>query len=408
MKWLYNIVEKLRPTFSEGGKLHALHSLFDGFDTFLFTPNTTAKRIGAQVHDATDSKRTMIIVVLALVPAMLFGMYNIGYQHFLATGEIVAGGLTWALFWKAFAFGLLALLPYIIVSYIVGLGIEFTVAQWKHEEIAEGFLVTGFLIPLIVPIDTPLWMVAIVTAFAVIFAKEIFGGTGYNIFNVALITRAFLFFAYPTKMSGDKVFVRTEGTWGWDNGQALVDGFSGATPLGQIATAQDPSIVLHNTVGEPMTMLSAMNGLYPGSVGETCVWAILLGACLLLMTGVASWKTMLSVFVGGGLMAWIFNISGIDNAAANTPWYMHLALGGFAFGAVFMATDPVTSARTECGKWIYGFLVGALAILVRCFNPGYPEGMMLAILFGNLCAPLIDWCVVQVNIRRRQKRAAVK
>ena len=408
MEWLYKIVEKLRPSFDEGGKLHALHSLFDGFDTFLFTPNTTAKRIGVQVHDATDSKRTMIIVVLALIPAMLFGMYNIGYQHFLATGEIVAGGLTWALFWKAFAFGLLALLPYIIVSYAVGLGIEFTVAQWKKEEIAEGFLVTGFLIPLIVPIDTPLWMVAIATAFAVIFAKEIFGGTGYNIFNVALITRAFLFFAYPTKMSGDKVFVRTEGTWGWDNGQALVDGFSGATPLGQLATSQDASVVLHNTVGEPISFLGAMNGLYPGSVGETCVWAILLGACLLLMTGVASWKTMLSVFVGGGLMAWIFNISGIDNAAANTPWYMHLALGGFAFGAVFMATDPVTSARTECGKWIYGFLVGALAILVRCFNPGYPEGMMLAILFGNLCAPLIDWCVVQVNIKKRLKRAAIK
>lgn len=408
MEWLYKIVEKLRPSFDEGGKLHALHSLFDGFDTFLFTPNTTAKRIGAQVHDATDSKRTMIIVVLALIPAMLFGMYNIGYQHFLATGEIVAGGLTWALFWKAFAFGLLALLPYIIVSYAVGLGIEFTMAQWKKEEIAEGFLVTGFLIPLIVPIDTPLWMVAIATAFAVIFAKEIFGGTGYNIFNVALITRAFLFFAYPTKMSGDKVFVRTEGTWGWDNGQALVDGFSGATPLGQLATSQDASVVLHNTVGEPISFLGAMNGLYPGSVGETCVWAILLGACLLLMTGVASWKTMLSVFVGGGLMAWIFNISGIDNAAANTPWYMHLALGGFAFGAVFMATDPVTSARTECGKWIYGFLVGALAILVRCFNPGYPEGMMLAILFGNLCAPLIDWCVVQVNIKKRLKRAAIK
>ena len=408
MKWLYNIVEKLRPTFSEGGKLHAFHSLFDGFDTFLFTPNTTSKRVGAQIHDASDSKRTMIIVVLALVPALLFGMYNIGYQHFLATGEIVLGGLTWGLFWKAFAFGLLALLPYILVSYIVGLGIEFTVAQWKKEEIAEGFLVTGILIPLIVPIDTPLWMVAIATAFAVIFAKEIFGGTGYNIFNVALITRAFLFFAYPTKMSGDKVFVRTEGTWGWDNGQALVDGFSGATPLGQIATAQDPSIVLHNTVGEPMTMLSAMNGLYPGSVGETCVWAILLGACLLLMTGVASWKTMLSVFVGGGLMAWIFNISGIDNAAANTPWYMHLALGGFAFGAVFMATDPVTSARTETGKWIYGFLIGVMAITIRVLNPGYPEGMMLAILLMNAFAPLIDWCVVRVNINKRMKRATIK
>ncbi|MBQ9705844.1 MAG: NADH:ubiquinone reductase (Na(+)-transporting) subunit B [Paludibacteraceae bacterium] len=401
MKWLYNIVEKLRPTFDEGGKLHALHSLFDGFDTFLFTPNTTAKRIGAQIHDATDSKRTMIVVVLALIPAMLFGMYNIGYQHFLATGQ-EAG------FWATFAFGLLALLPYIIVSYVVGLGIEFTVAQWKHEEIAEGFLVTGFLIPLIVPIDTPLWMVAIATAFAVIFAKEIFGGTGYNIFNVALITRAFLFFAYPTKMSGDKVFVRTDGTWGWDNGQALVDGFSGATPLGQIATAQDATVALHNTVGQPLGFIDAMNGLYPGSVGETCVWAILLGACLLLMTGVASWKTMLSIFVGGGLTAWLFNLSGIDNAAANTPWYMHLVLGGFAFGAVFMATDPVTSARTECGKWIYGFLIGVMAITIRVLNPGYPEGMMLAILLMNAFAPLIDWCVVKVNINKRMKRATLK
>ncbi len=408
MKWLYNIVEKLRPQFDEGGKFHAFHSLFDGFDTFLFTPNTTSKRLGVQIHDATDSKRTMIIVVLALVPAMLFGMFNIGYQHFLATGELVAGSMTCALFWKAFAFGLLALLPLIIVSYVVGLGIEFTVAQWKHEEIAEGFLVTGFIIPLIVPIDTPLWMVALATAFAVIFAKEIFGGTGYNIFNVALIARAFLFFAYPSKMSGDQVFVRTDGTWGWDGGHSLVDGFSGATPLGQLATATDPTVAITNTVGEPISLLGAMNGLYPGSVGETCVWAILLGACLLLTTGVASWKTMLSVFVGGGLMAFILNCCGIDNAAANTPWYMHLALGGFAFGAVFMATDPVTSARTEVGKWIYGLLIGVMAILVRCFNPGYPEGMMLAILFGNLMAPLIDWCVVQVNIKKRMKRATVK
>lgn len=408
MKWLYNIVEKIRPVFSEGGKLSALHSVFDGFETFLFTPNTTSKRIGTQIHDATDSKRTMIVVVLALVPALLFGMFNVGYQHFLATGELVAGGLTMPLFWKAFAFGALAVIPFILVSYIVGLGIEFTVAQWKHEEIQEGFLVTGFLIPLIVPIDTPLWMVALATAFAVIFAKEIFGGTGYNIFNVALITRAFLFFAYPTKMSGDKVFVRTEGTWGWDNGQTLVDGFSGATPLGQIATAAEPTVQITGTTGTPLSFLDALNGLYPGSVGETCVWAILLGGCLLLMTGVASWKTMLSIFVGGGLTAFLFNIGGIETAAAQTPWYMHLVLGGFAFGAVFMATDPVTSARTECGKWIYGFLIGVMAITIRVLNPGYPEGMMLAILLMNAFAPLIDWCVVQSNIKKRMKRASVK
>lgn len=401
MKALYKLVEKIRPTFSEGGKLHAFHSVFDGFETFLFTPNTTQKRIGSQIHDANDSKRTMIMVVLALVPAMLFGMYNVGYQHFLATGQNAG-------FWATFAFGLLAVLPYIIVSYVVGLGIEFTVAQWKKEEIQEGFLVTGFLIPLIVPIDTPLWMVAIATAFAVIFAKEIFGGTGYNIFNVALITRAFLFFAYPTKMSGDKVFVRTEGTWGWDNGQTLVDGFSGATPLGQIATATEPTTTLTNIVGDPIGFWDAFCGLIPGSVGETSVIAILLGACLLLITGIASWKTMLSIFVGGGLTAFLFNIGGIETAAAQTPWYMHLVLGGFAFGAVFMATDPVTSARTETGKWIYGFLIGMMAIVIRVLNPGYPEGMMLSILLMNAFAPLIDWCVVQVNIKKRLKRSTVK
>lgn len=401
MKGLYNLVEKLRPTFSEGGKLHAFHSVFDGFETFLFTPNTTQKRTGVQIHDASDSKRTMIIVVLALVPALLFGMYNVGYQHFLATGQ--AAG-----FWETFAFGLLAVLPYILVSYIVGLGIEFTVAQWKHEEIQEGFLVTGFLIPLIVPIDTPLWMVAVATAFAVIFAKEVFGGTGYNIFNVALVTRAFLFFAYPTKMSGEQVFVRTSGTWGWDNGKALADGFSGATPLGQIATSADATTQVTDTLGNPLSFLDALNGLYPGSIGETCIWAILLGGALLLLTGVASWKTMLSIFVGGGLTAYLFNIGGIDTAAANTPWYMHLVLGGFAFGAVFMATDPVTSARTECAKWIYGFLIGVMAITIRVLNPGYPEGMMLSILLLNAFAPLIDWCVVQVNIKKRLKRTIVK
>ena len=393
LKKLHNIVEKLRPHFEEGGKLHAFHSVFDGFETFLFTPKTTAKRIGSQIHDGSDSKRTMIMVILALVPAMLFGMFNVGYQHFLATGAL-ADGMNMLMFWKSFAFGALAVLPYIVVSYGVGLGIEFTVAQWKKEEIQEGFLVSGFIIPLIVPINTPLWMVAIATAFAVIFAKEVFGGTGYNIFNVALIARAFLFFAYPTHMTGDKCFVRTEGTWGWDNGQTLVDGFSGATPLSEVATGVAPT-------ADFWTM---MNGLIPGSVGETCVWAILLGAVLLITTGVASWKTMLSIFVGGALTAWLFNEFGADTVAANYPWYMHLVSGGFAFGAVFMATDPVTSARTECGKWIYGALIGFMAVVIRVLNPGYPEGMMLAILLMNAFAPLIDWCVVQVNIKKRMNR----
>ena len=393
LKKLHNIVEKLRPHFEEGGKLHAFHSVFDGFETFLFTPKTTAKRIGSQIHDGSDSKRTMIMVILALVPAMLFGMFNVGYQHFLATGAL-ADGMNMLMFWKSFAFGALAVLPYIVVSYGVGLGIEFTVAQWKKEEIQEGFLVSGFIIPLIVPINTPLWMVAIATAFAVIFAKEVFGGTGYNIFNVALIARAFLFFAYPTHMTGDKCFVRTEGTWGWDNGQTLIDAFSGATPLSEVATGVAPT-------ADFWTM---MNGLIPGSVGETCVWAILLGAVLLITTGVASWKTMLSIFVGGALTAWLFNEFGADTIAANYPWYMHLVSGGFAFGAVFMATDPVTSARTECGKWIYGALIGFMAVVIRVLNPGYPEGMMLAILLMNAFAPLIDWCVVQVNIKKRMNR----
>ncbi len=398
MEKLYQLWKKFGKNFEEGGKLHNLSSFYDAFDTFLFTPQTTARRLGAQIHDGSDSKRTMILVVLALVPALLFGMFNVGYQHLLATGELVRGGMTAALWWKAFGFGLLAVLPYIIVSYAVGLGIEFCVAQYKHEEVAEGFLVTGFLIPLIVPINTPLWMVAVATAFAVIFAKEVFGGTGYNIFNVALITRAFLFFAYPTQMTGDNAFIRTDGTWGWDGGKTMVDGFTGATPLTQVATTTETNLM-------PVDFWTAMNGLIPGSVGETCVWAILLGGCLLIVTGVASWKTMLSVFVGGGVTAWLFNQFGPDTAAAHLPWYMHLVLGGFAFGAVFMATDPVTSARTECGKWIYGLLIGFMAIVIRVLNPGYPEGMMLAILLMNAVAPFIDWCVVQANIRKRERRA---
>lgn len=401
MKFLKNIVDKLKPTFSEGGKLSMFHSVFDGFETFLFVPNSTSKKIGSQIHDAIDSKRTMIMVVIALIPALLFGMYNIGYQHFLAIGQDAG-------FWATFFFGFLALLPYILVSYIVGLGIEFTVAQFKGHEIAEGFLVTGLLIPLIVPINTPLWMVAVATAFAVIFAKEVYGGTGYNIFNVALVTRVFLFFAYPTAMSGDKVWVRTEGTWGWSNGQPLVDGFTGATPLGQIGTSSTSAPVFTDILGNPLGFWDGFFGLIPGSVGETCTLAILLGAIILIGTGVSSWKVTLSVFLGGALTALAFNLWGPDTAIANLPWYNHLVLGGFAFGAVFMATDPVTSARTETGKWIYGFLIGVIAILVRVLNPGYAEGMMLAILLMNIFAGLIDYYVVQANIKRRMKRVNAK
>ena len=388
MSALRNYLDKIKPNFEEGGKLHAFRSVFDGFETFLFVPNNTAKS-GTHIHDAIDSKRIMSLVVIALIPAMLFGMYNVGYQHFNATGA--EGG-----FWAMFIYGFLAVLPKIIVSYVVGLGIEFTVAQWKNEEIQEGFLVSGILIPLIVPIDCPLWILAIATAFAVIFAKEVFGGTGMNVFNVALITRAFLFFAYPTKMSGDAVWVSGDSILGLGK---TVDGLTVATPLGQAATATA-------STGFPEFNMDMITGFIPGSIGETSVIAIAIGAVILLWTGVASWKTMCSVFVGGALMAWIFNAVGPDTAIANMPWYEHLVLGGFCFGAVFMATDPVTSARTECGKYIYGFLIGVMAIVIRVLNPGYPEGMMLAILLMNIFAPLIDYCVVQSNISKREKRVA--
>ena len=376
------IDSKLKPQFEGEGKLHAFCSLFDGFYTFMYVPNDTAKVRGAHIHDAIDSKRIMSFVVIALLPCLLFGMYNVGFQHYLAIGEEAS-------FITTFLYGCAAVLPKVVVSYVVGLGIEFTVAQWKKEEIQEGFLVSGMLIPLIVPINCPLWIIAVATAFAVIFAKEVFGGTGMNIFNVALVTRAFLFFSYPTMMSGDKV---------WVNGEYLdcingtVDGVSAATPLGEIAAGNDVTTPFINTV----------TGLMPGSIGETSVIAIALGAIILLWSGVASWKTMLSVFVGGGVMAFIFKDSLAE--IGNFQWWEHLTVGGFCFGAVFMATDPVTSARTETGKWIYGFLIGCVAMLVRTLNPGFPEGMMLAILLMNVFAPLIDYCVVQSNINKRAKR----
>ena len=384
MKALRNYLDKIKPNFEEGGKFHAFQSVFDGFETFLFVPSTTSKS-GTHIHDAIDSKRIMSMVVIALVPALLFGMYNVGYQHFHATGATGS-------FIEMFAYGFLAVLPKIIVSYVVGLGIEFVVAQWKKEEIQEGFLVSGILIPMIVPVDCPLWILAVATAFSVIFAKEVFGGTGMNVFNVALITRAFLFFAYPTKMSGDAVWVSGDTIFGM--GQA-VDGLTVATPLGEAAT----------TGAIPPFSWDMVTGLIPGSIGETSVIAIALGAILLLATGIASWKTMFSVFVGGAFMAWVFNTVGPDTPMAQMPWYEHLVLGGFCFGAVFMATDPVTSARTEMGKYIFGFLIGVMAIVIRVLNPGYPEGMMLAILLMNIFAPLIDYCVVQSNISRREKRA---
>ena len=387
MKALRNYVDKIKPHFQEGGKLHAFHSVFDGLETFLFVPNSTSTS-GVHIHDAIDSKRIMSIVVISLVPALLFGMFNVGYQHFNLVGVDAS-------FWEMFGYGFLAVLPKIIVSYVVGLGIEFVVAQWKKEEIQEGYLVSGILIPMIVPVECPLWILAVAVAFSVIFVKEVFGGTGMNIFNVALVTRAFLFFAYPAKMSGDAVWIGQSSMFGL--GQNL-DGMTAATALGVASTAAEPT-------GYPAFSWDMVTGLIPGSIGETSVIAIAIGAVILLWTGIASWKTMLSVFVGGAFMGWIFNVAGPDTAIAHMPWYEHLVLGGFCFGAVFMATDPVTSSRTETGKYIFGFLIGALAIIIRVLNPGYPEGMMLAILLMNIFAPLIDYCVMQSNIGRREKRA---
>mgnify|MGYP002673412585 FL=1 len=381
------IFDKLRPNFEEGGKLKAFRSVFDGMETFMLVPNTTSK-VGVSVHDAIDSKRIMSFVVIALLPALLFGMYNIGYQN-----AALAGKLAETSFWSMFIYGFLLVLPKLIVSYVVGLGIEFAVAQWKHEEIQEGYLVTGILIPLIVPVGCPLWMIALAVAFSVIFCKEIFGGTGMNIFNPALVARAFLFFSYPTSMSGDKIWVATQEVCGF--GYTLPDGATMATPLGQAAAGITPNASLSDMV----------IGLIPGSIGETSVIAIAIGAIILLYTQIASWRTMFSVFVGGAVIAVLFNMAGMsNNVVANMPCYEHLVTGGFCFGAVFMATDPVTSARTEKGKYVYGFLIGALAILIRVLNPGYPEGMMLAILFMNMFAPLIDYCFVQSNINKRLKR----
>ena len=390
MNGLRNFVDKIKPTFEKGGKLGFLHSTFDAFETFLFVPNTVTRR-GSHVRDCVDLKRIMIMVVLALVPAMLFGIWNTGYQHKLAFGLNDWG------FWNMVWYGVVKVIPLYIVAYVVGLAIEFVSAQINGHEVNEGYLVSGMLIPLIVPVDVPLWMLAIAVAFAVIIGKEVFGGTGMNIWNPALLTRAFLFFSYPSKMSGDTVWTGgvtrflNEGV-AYQAGNGLVDGFSGATPLA------NPT--LENLQPQLTDMIL---GTIPGSVGETSVIAILLGAALLLWTGVASWKIMVSSVLGGLAIGYL----GYAVGATDLPGYYQLVMGGFLFGTVFMATDPVTSAQTECGKWIYGFLVGALAVTVRIWNPGYPEGMMLAILLMNTFAPLIDHYVIEGSIKRRAKKVKI-
>ena len=383
--------DKIRPHFEEKGKLSALHSVFEGMETFMLVPNTTSKS-GVSIHDAIDSKRIMSFVVIALLPALLFGMYNIGYQNALAAGQLENTS-----FWAMFIYGFLLVRPKIVVSYAVGLGIEFTVAQLKKEEIQEGFLVTGILIPMIVPVNCPLWMLALAVAFSVILCKEIFGGTGMNIFNPALCARAFLFFSYPTSMSGDNVWLAKEQVLSL--GYNLPDATTMATPLGEAAANHPISASLNDMV----------LGFIPGSIGETSVIAIAIGALILLYTRIASWKTILGVFVGGALTALLFNFAELENnAASHMSCWEHFATGGFCFGAVFMATDPVTGSRTEEGKFIYGFFIGLLAILIRVLNPGYPEGMMLAILFMNMFAPLIDYCFVQRNINKRLARTKKK
>ncbi|MDE7438039.1 MAG: NADH:ubiquinone reductase (Na(+)-transporting) subunit B [Muribaculaceae bacterium] len=391
MKGLKQRIDKIKPQFEKGGRFEKLHSVFDGFYTFLYTPNETSKS-GVHIHDGNDSKRTMITVVIALLPCCLFGMWNVGYEHYKAIGQLDHNLL------ETFFYGLFAVLPQILTAYIVGLGIEFVVAQMRGHEIQEGFLVSGILIPMICPIDTPCWMLAIAVAFAVIFAKEVFGGTGYNFLNVALVTRAFLFFSYPSKMSGDNVFVSLGGAQG-------VDAYSGATPLGQLAAAE-PGTAVTDILGNPLSFTDIFFGLYPGSWGETSTFCILIGALILLFTGIASWRIMGSALVGGFLMSLLANgcASDLYPVSFLSP-IEQLCLGGFMFAIVFMATDPVTACRTNTGKYIYGFLIGVIAILIRCYNTGYPEGAMLAVLLMNCFAPLIDYCVVNSNVRKRLRRA---
>jgi Na+-transporting NADH:ubiquinone oxidoreductase subunit B len=390
MKSLRKFVDKIKPNFEKGGKFASFKSTFEAFETFLFVPNKVSSK-GSHIRDAMDMKRVMIIVVLAVIPAMLVGMWNTGFQNSIAMG--IERTLL-----QNFGYGFVQIIPIIIVSYVVGLGIEFMFAQMRGHEVNEGFLVSGILIPLIVPVDVPLWMVAVATAFAVIIGKEVFGGTGMNILNPALTARAFLFFAYPSYMSGDSVWIS-----GLMKGEGVIDGFSGATALGQ-AAVNEPIL---NTTGDPMTAMEMFIGSIPGSIGETSALAVLIGAGILLYTGVGSWKIMFSVFAGGAVMGLILNAFG-GNVLMEIPFWQHLILGGFAFGAVFMATDPVSAAQTERGKWIYGFLIGFLAILIRVLNPAFPEGVMLAILLMNVFAPLIDHYVIESHIKRRLRRVKLK
>jgi len=377
-------IDKIKPHFTEGGRFGKLRSVFEGFESFLFVPNKVTFK-GSHVRDSIDLKRTMTVVIIALIPALLFGAYNVGLQHFRSIGTEPG---TFQMFW----FGFLKILPLIIVSYTVGLGIEFIAAQIRGHEINEGFLVSGLLIPLVMPVDIPLWMLALATAFAVIIGKEVFGGTGMNVFNPALMARAFLFFSYPGWMTGDKVWIE-----GLSKGQNIVDGFSGATPLALCAAGETTKIP---------SFMDMFIGTIPGSIGETSTLAILIGAAILIATGIGSWKIIVSVFAGGLGMGLLLNLFGAS-PYMELPAYYHFVMGGVAFGAVFMATDPVSGSQTEKGKWVYGFMIGIMSILIRVINPAYPEGVMLAILLMNVFAPLIDYFIIQSTINKRLKRVKV-
>ena len=368
--------DSLRRPFGKGQKLEKFAPAINAFDTFLFVPNHTTKK-GAHIRDAVDLKRTMVTVIIALLPALIYGIYNTGYQYHVQTGESFT-------FIDAFIHGAFKIVPMIIVSYVVGLSIEFGFAVYRGHEINEGYLVTGLLIPMIMPVDIPLWMVGISTAFAVLIAKEAFGGTGMNILNPALTARAFAFFAYPTYMSGNKVWVSEAGS---------VDGISGETILGSLAAGQDVKY----------SMIQMFQGSIPGSIAETSTLWVAVGALILILTGIGSWRIIIGGVVGAAIMGLLFNLWGA-NALMSFSWMNHLIVGGFAFGIVFMATDPVSAAQTNKGKWIYGILTGILCIMIRVFNPAYPEGVMLAILLMNVFAPTIDHYVVNANINKRKKR----
>ena len=400
MKFVQNIFEKLHPLVEKDGKRNVFYPLYDSIHTLMFVPGHSTHS-GAHVRDAIDMKRTMMMVIFALVPAMLFGFWNAGYWHYSSLGvesTLMENAL----------FGLIKILPMIIVTYVAGLGVEIFFAWIRNHPVNEGFLVSGLLIPLIMPVDIPLWMVAVSTIFAVVIGKEVFGGTGMNLLNPALTARAFAFFAYPQWMSGDKIWINTVG----DAGQTVVDGFSGATALGQLATTvgkglgnpETQNVVSMFSADGQYNLYNAFMGFIPGSIGETSALAILLGAAFLIYTGVGSWRIMLSMAVGGLVMGYIFNAFAVNEFMRINPVHQ-LMLGGFMFGMVFMATDPVSAAQTTTGKWIYGFLCGFFGIMIRVFNPAYPEGIMLAILFMNVMAPLIDHYVIESNIKKRLKRA---